>query len=318
MNKRRIGIVFVLLLMLLFPVQVQAAKVKINKKKATVYVGKTVQLKVTRTKKKVKWSSSNKKIAKVTKKGKVKGIKVGKAVITAKVGTKKYKCKVTIKKQPIKSPIEVFFVDKNNITVQEEGYENVTFTYRLDGTITFNVADDKIVSCEWGPWEDEKTNLKIYGRNPGKTTITVSDSVKNKKIAINVTVASKYTEKERCAGIFIRYLKDRLLKDPTSLEVLNIYDAYNDVKQDDGTFEHHEFTVVEYLAKNGYGAKVRSYAELLLDSEPSPVGNSVYYIDGKRHVRWWEVSTYPTSVTMRGKLSIRKILAYSDRITFNN
>ena len=111
MNKRRIGIVFVLLLMLLFPVQVQAAKVKINKKKATVYVGKTVQLKVTGTKKKVKWSSSNKKIAKVTKKGIVKGIKVGKAVITAKVGTKKYKCKVTIKKQPIKRPIEDFYVD---------------------------------------------------------------------------------------------------------------------------------------------------------------------------------------------------------------
>ena len=52
-------------------------KVKINKKYATLSIGETVKLKITGTKKKVTWKSSNKKIATVTSKGKVKGIKEG-------------------------------------------------------------------------------------------------------------------------------------------------------------------------------------------------------------------------------------------------
>ena len=52
-----------------------ASKAKLNKKSATIYVGKTVQLKVNNNKKKVKWSTSNKKIAIVNKKGKVTGKK---------------------------------------------------------------------------------------------------------------------------------------------------------------------------------------------------------------------------------------------------
>ena len=74
-----------------------ASKVKLNKTVATITVGKKLTLKVKRTKKKVKWASSKKAIASVTKKGVVTGKKVGKATITAKVGKKKYKCKVTVK-----------------------------------------------------------------------------------------------------------------------------------------------------------------------------------------------------------------------------
>ncbi|MBD9055729.1 MAG: leucine-rich repeat domain-containing protein [Eubacterium ventriosum] len=84
-----------------------AYKAKLNKKSVTIYVGKTVQLKVNNNKKKVKWSTSNKKIATVTNKGKVKGKKAGKATITAKVGKKKYKCKVTVKKKMIVKPTKV-------------------------------------------------------------------------------------------------------------------------------------------------------------------------------------------------------------------
>ncbi len=76
-----------------------ASKAKLNKKSATIYVGKTVTLKVKNNKKKVKWISSNRKIATVSKKGKVKGKKAGKVTITAKVGGKKYKCRVTVKKK---------------------------------------------------------------------------------------------------------------------------------------------------------------------------------------------------------------------------
>lgn len=74
-----------------------ATRTKLNKSRITVKVGKTVKLKVRNTKKRVKWKSSNRKIATVSKKGRVKGKKQGKAIITAKVGKKKYKCRVIVK-----------------------------------------------------------------------------------------------------------------------------------------------------------------------------------------------------------------------------
>ena len=76
---------------------VEASTIKLNKTKLTLYKGKTYTLKVSGTKKSVKWSSSNSKIATVNSKGKVTAEKKGSCTITAKVGNKKYKCKVTIK-----------------------------------------------------------------------------------------------------------------------------------------------------------------------------------------------------------------------------
>lgn len=84
---------------------VQAAtksKIKLNHTKKTIYEGDTFKLKISGTTKKVTWSSSNKKVATVTSKGVVKGVNGGSSkrtcTITAKVGGKKYTCKVTVKK----------------------------------------------------------------------------------------------------------------------------------------------------------------------------------------------------------------------------
>ena len=66
--------------------------------------GKTYTLKVKGTKKKVKWSSNKKTIATVTRKGKVTAKKQGTAVITAKIGKKKYKCKVKVWQKTTKKP----------------------------------------------------------------------------------------------------------------------------------------------------------------------------------------------------------------------
>lgn len=86
------------------PVSVTAArKPKLNCKKATLRVGKTIRLRVKNAgKKKVKWSSSKKKIATVNKKGIVKAQNPGKTVIKAKVGGKVLKCRVTVR-NPIDS-----------------------------------------------------------------------------------------------------------------------------------------------------------------------------------------------------------------------
>ena len=63
-----------------------AKKAKISKTKATLYVKETLKLKVTGAAKKVTWSSSNKKVAKVSSKGVVTAVKKGSAKITAKTG----------------------------------------------------------------------------------------------------------------------------------------------------------------------------------------------------------------------------------------
>ena len=97
MKKTIILVIMALFIINVFGCTNTSAKVKINKSKATIYVGNTLKLKVKGTNKYVKWSSSNKKIARVNKKGKVTGLKKGKAIIKDKVGSKKYKCKITVK-----------------------------------------------------------------------------------------------------------------------------------------------------------------------------------------------------------------------------
>ena len=78
--------------------EVEAAKkYKLNKTKTFVRIGSPVKLKVKNAKKKkIKWKSSNKKIATVSKKGVVKGKKYGKCNVTAKIGKKKLKCRVIV------------------------------------------------------------------------------------------------------------------------------------------------------------------------------------------------------------------------------
>ena len=83
---------------------VKVKSVKLNKKSASVKKGKKLTLKAAinpsnATNKAVSWESSNKKIAVVSSKGVVKGVKIGKATITVttKDGKKTESCKVTVK-----------------------------------------------------------------------------------------------------------------------------------------------------------------------------------------------------------------------------
>lgn len=78
---------------------VQAATIKLNKKAISLYVGKTQKLKVTGTKARVKWSSTEPSIAKVGKSGIVTAVSSGTATINAKVGKKVMSCKVSVKEK---------------------------------------------------------------------------------------------------------------------------------------------------------------------------------------------------------------------------
>jgi len=72
---------------------------KISAKSKTLAAGKSFALKVKGEKGKIKWSSTNRKVATVTSKGKVKAKKAGTATVTARIGGKKVaSCKVTVRK----------------------------------------------------------------------------------------------------------------------------------------------------------------------------------------------------------------------------
>lgn len=85
-------IIFMLCLsMLMVPSKAEAASKKIK-------VGKSVTFSV---RQKAKWSNSNNKVASIrlmsAKKAKITGLKPGKTTVTARIGRKKYKCKITVK-----------------------------------------------------------------------------------------------------------------------------------------------------------------------------------------------------------------------------
>lgn len=104
---KSLAILLVLVLTLGFsPVTNVEAKAapRLNYKKVTLVQGKKKRLKVRNLsrRRKVKWYSTKKSVATVNKKGVVKAKKKGKTYIVAKVGKKKYRCKVIVKRKVTK------------------------------------------------------------------------------------------------------------------------------------------------------------------------------------------------------------------------
>ena len=140
-------LVLVLLLLFAFGSRTEAKAVpKINCKKVTLIQGKKKKLKVSGVSaKKVRWISKNNSIATVSRKGVVRAKKKGNTVIIAKVGKKKFRCKVTVqakttkKKKKKKHKKDLYDVadDKVNAVIKElfgghpEKYSEVERAYKI-------------------------------------------------------------------------------------------------------------------------------------------------------------------------------------------
>lgn len=187
--------------------QAEAAKKPLQKisvpKKATVYVGAKKKLKVTKAPKsasaKINWKSSNKKVAKVDKKGIVKGLKAGKATITATAKDKNKKtlkaaCKVTVKKRLIKSLTTDF-----SSTVMEVGATKAVKVSIKPGNasvkkLKYTSSDNSIASVS-------STGL-ITAKKEGKATVNVSTTDGSKKsVSIQITVKTKTASEVKVSGI---------------------------------------------------------------------------------------------------------------------
>lgn len=160
--------------------------VKLNKTSATIYNSKSLQLKLLNATGKVVWKSSNKAVASVTGKGKVTGLKPGSVKITATNGGKKYTCKVTVK--------SVLAVKKKNVEIKTGKRTAVDFWFYIDGNFRWEVANPKLLLCDWsGKWTEGGNRAKLYltGLKAGSTTVKLTNDKTKDTVVIKVRVTGK-------------------------------------------------------------------------------------------------------------------------------
>lgn len=177
----------------------KVTKLTLNKKSATLYKGadkaySSITLKATvkpKNSAKVKFTTSNKNIATVSAKGIVKAKKAGKVTITAKAGTKKAVCKITVKN--VSKKIKKITVKKSKVTVYVGKTSKISTTITPKKVtlkkLTYKSSNKKVATVS--------ASGVIKGVKAGKTTITVAavDGSK-KKAKVTVTVKKKASTTE--------------------------------------------------------------------------------------------------------------------------
>ncbi len=155
----------------------EAASIKLSATSKSIGYKQSFNLSIKNTGgKTVKWSTSNKKIAKITKvsktKYKVTGVKPGKATIKAKVNGKTYKCKVTVSK--------LCHVTR---TIAKGTSHTFGFKGANGKTVTWSIKDKSIASIK----KVSNTKYKVTGKKKGTTTLKAKVNGKTYKCKITVT-----------------------------------------------------------------------------------------------------------------------------------
>lgn len=168
-------------------------------KAATVYTGKTKALKATTNDSDaiVTFKSGNTKVATVSSKGVVKGVKAGTAVITAKVGNATATCKVTVKASTIKfAKASVTIYKGKTATVKAAATPSATVNYTSSNTkvATVNSKTGVIKGIKAGTVTITakagtlKTTCKVVIKNPAFSLVKSSATIKKGK---TTTIRSK-------------------------------------------------------------------------------------------------------------------------------
>ena len=156
-------------------VEVKKTSLSLNKSNVVLYTkGSTsVQLKarVVGPSNHVSYSSSNSKIVKIDKKGKLVAVKTGKAVITAKANGMTVKCKVTVKAPSIK-------VAKTTLTIKRNKTASISATATPSKKLSYKSSNKKIATVN--------SSGLVKGKKKGTTKITVSCHGISKTIKVKV------------------------------------------------------------------------------------------------------------------------------------
>ena len=198
-------------------VTVENGLVTLNKTEAYVQKGKTMTLKATvspetLTDKSVTWESSDKKIATVTKAGKVKGVKYGTATITCtSVATgAKATCQVTVGKVVV-SISEVSIKKSRGITLEATVYPEDL----ADKSVIWKSSDKSIATV------DEEGRVK--GIKAGTATITCTSVATGLKGTCTVTVLST-SEARSMIGDYDELTDIKELESSAVIEPFDVYD----------------------------------------------------------------------------------------------
>ncbi len=138
-------LVMVLPVILADTTSVQAATVRMSRTSVTLEAGKKTTIKVKGTSKKPTWKSSNVKVATVSASGKITALKKGSVTITAKVGKKTYKCKVSVTPNYTKLYEKYLAAHRNDlkwyyiINVDKKGAPEMVTTYGGGGITSYDV-----------------------------------------------------------------------------------------------------------------------------------------------------------------------------------
>lgn len=207
-NIKKIGFILCLTLMIttIMPssfvtetVQAATPKVKLSETKKKISIGESFQLSLKSVKSsKVKWSSTDKQVATVSKSGKVKGKQEGNCVIIAKYKKNNYKCFVTIyeKQDNTVTASDNYSMLYNYVVAHGEdtnaGYKSLTNSFTKDTgagiianvdnkTLQFNmvqyVSGVYIVLIMELPRNSKTANISFYimGQAKGTGTILCTD-----------------------------------------------------------------------------------------------------------------------------------------------
>lgn len=209
---------------------------KINSKKLYVYKGKSYQLKVTGTKKTIKWTTSDKKVATVSKTGNVKAKKQGSATITATTGTKTVKCKVFVykKTKEVQNRIKLKKYILKNGTETKDGYKMISgYTsttvdeIKIECGVFYESKTDKlifvslfyfddgnmIVNMPISVGNDDKAKVQCYMETTNKSSYFLSQkTISIKDYTINKSIKFKDKDSENCTKDGINTLSNSTLQ----------------------------------------------------------------------------------------------------------
>lgn len=154
-----------------------ATKVSISSSKLSLTVGARKTLKLKNAKGKVKWKSSNSKVASIDSKGVVKAKKKGNCTVTATYNKKIYKCKITVKEKKVTK----LTLKANNKTVKiGQQIKIIATVYPKE------IKNPKIT------WSSSNTTIAtvsngiVKGKNKGSVIITAKCGTITSKCKIKV------------------------------------------------------------------------------------------------------------------------------------
>lgn len=190
-RNRKFGVILFFVFIILFSNN-SFATPKLKVGTGIVNVGYTLKCKVTGTKKKVKWSTNNKKIAVISSKGVLKGKKDGFVSVIAKVGKKTLRKNVRVQQiyytgnvnesvynKYYKNAGEAIysaifkpgkFTIKGSVTVWNTVYElrtkktfpNNKHTYKLSSDAVYSIAGERVTQVEFKELLDTRNGLGLF------------------------------------------------------------------------------------------------------------------------------------------------------------